>query len=117
MSGGQDPRRDFSAPISVEVSRSDGSRSTEIATNLSPRGLCLRVRDPLGVGERVGLRFTLPPAGPTIVATGKVVWTDHEEHMDGDAGSWETGVHLTELGAGERAALGEFASQPVGRRR
>ncbi len=117
MSGGQDPRRDFSAPISVEVRRTNGSRSTEIAVNLSPRGVCLRVRDPLEVGEQVGLHFTLPPAGPTIVATGRVVWTGHDEQVDGETRSWETGVHLTELGASERAALGEFASQPVDRRR
>ncbi len=113
----QDPRRDFSVPIPVEVQRADGSRETEYAVNLSPRGLCLHLRRAIAVGEQVALRFLLPPDGPAVEAAGKVVWIGDEGQIDGSLRFWETGVHLVDLSPQVREALDRFASQPINRRR
>lgn len=113
----QDPRRNFSVPIPVEVRRGDGSLDVEYAVNLSPRGLCLQLRRPIAVGEQVELSFALPPSGPTIRTAGKVVWAGHEGQIDGSTRFWETGVHLADLPDGAREALTHFASQPINRRR
>lgn len=113
----QDPRRDFSIPIPIEVKRSDGTRETEYAVNLSPRGLCLQLKRPIAVGEQVELRFALPPSGPSILAMGKVVWAEHEGKLDGARRFWETGVHLADLPESAREALARYANQPIDRRR
>jgi hypothetical protein len=114
---GEDPRRDFAAPIPVEVTRADGTILRELAVNLSPRGLCVQLHHPIEVGERVTVAFSLPPAGTEIRAAGKVVWTGHAGQIDAATQMWETGVHLVELSAAQSAALAEFASQPTRRRR
>jgi hypothetical protein len=114
---GEDPRRNFAAPISVQLTRSDGEVVRELAVNLSPRGLCVHLRRPIEVGERVAVAFTLPPAGPEIRAEGKVVWTGHAGQIDAATQVWETGVHLVGLSEVQRAALAEFANQPTNRRR
>jgi hypothetical protein len=114
---GKDPRRNFSAPISVRLTRADGEAVRELAVNLSPRGLCVHLRRPIEVGERVAVAFTLPPLGPEIRAEGKVVWTGHAGQIDAATQVWETGVHLIDLSEAQRAALAEFANQPTNRRR
>lgn len=114
---GEDPRRDFSAPIQVRLTRADGSVERELAVNLSPRGVCLLLHRPIEIGERLQLAFTLPPSGPEIHAEGKVVWTGHAGQIDVATQVWETGVHLLDLSPDQGAALGEFASQPTNRRR
>lgn len=113
----QDPRREFSVPIPIEVRRSDGSHEVEYAVNLSPRGLCLQLKRPIAVGERVELRFVLPPSGPSIITTGKIVWAGDEGKLDGANRFWETGVHLVDLPESARDALTHYASQPVNRKR
>lgn len=113
----RDPRRDFSVPIQVEVRRSDGTCDLEYAVNLSPRGLCIQLRRPIAVGEQVELRFALPPSGPSILTSGKVVWAGNEGQIDGPKRFWETGVHLPDLPESAREALMHFASQPINRRR
>jgi hypothetical protein len=114
---GEDPRRDFAAPVPVEIARADGALEREIAVNLSPRGVCVRLRRPIEVGENVRVTFTLPPAGPQIRAEGKVVWTGHAGQIDAATQVWETGVHLLDLDAEASAALSQFANQPADRRR
>jgi hypothetical protein len=114
---GEDPRRDFRAPVPIEIVREDGAAEREVAVNLSPRGVCIRLRRPIEVGERVRVAFTLPPAGPRIRAEGKVVWTGHAGQIDAATHLWETGIHLVDLDAPARAALSEFANQPTDRRR
>jgi Tfp pilus assembly protein PilZ len=114
---GEDPRRDFAAPVPVEIVRADGTVESELAVNLSPRGVCVRLHKPIAVGESVWVVFSLPPAGPEIRATGKVVWTGHAGQIDAATQIWETGVHLLDLGEEARAALSQFASQPANRRR
>ena len=114
---GEDPRRDFAAPVPVELAREDGSVERELAVNLSPRGVCVHLRRPIEVGERVRLRFALPPDGPEIRAEGKVVWAGHAGQIDATTQVWETGVHLVGLADADRDALAHFASQPTNRRR
>jgi hypothetical protein len=114
---GEDPRRDFAAPIPVELTRADGTRERELAVNLSPRGVCVQLHRPIEIGERVSVAFTLPPAGPEIRAEGKVVWTGHAGQIDAATHVWETGVYLLDLDDAQRAALAEFANQPTNRRR
>ncbi|HEY8121762.1 MAG TPA: PilZ domain-containing protein [Myxococcota bacterium] len=114
---GEDPRRDFAAPVPVEVVRADGGVERELAVNLSPRGVCVRLHRPIEVGERVRVAFTLPPAGPEIRAEGVVVWTGHAGQIDAATQVWETGVHLLDLDAPARDALSAFATQPTNRRR
>lgn len=112
---GEDPRRDFAEPIAVELTRADGSCERELALNLSPRGLCVRLRRAIEVGERVEVAFALPPHGPAIRAQGKVVWTAHAGDLG--AAGFETGVHLVDLEAAASEALSAFARQPTHRRR
>lgn len=114
---GEDPRRDFAAPIPVELTRSGGAVERELAVNLSPRGVCVRLRRPIEVGEHVRVSFSLPPDGPEIRGEGKVVWTAHAGQIDPATQLWETGIHLFDLGEEQRAALAAFASQPTHRRR
>ena len=114
---GDDPRRDFSAPVPVELMRADGAVERELAVNLSPRGLCVRLHRPIEVGERVRVAFTLPPAGPEIRAEGKVVWSGDAGQIDAATQVWETGVHLLDLDEVARAALSRFANQPTNRSR
>ncbi len=111
---GEDPRRDFVAPVPVEIVRANGAVETELAVNLSPRGLCVHLHQPIAVGEAVWVVFSLPPEGPEIRARGKVVWTGP---ADATPEIWETGVHLLDLGDAARAALAQFANQPTNRRR
>jgi hypothetical protein len=113
---GEDPRRDLVAPIPVLLTREDGSRERELAVNLSPRGVCVQLRRPIEIGERVSVEFTLPD-GPQIRASGKVVWTGHAGQIDAATQAWETGVHLLDLTPEQAAALAEFAHQPINRRR
>ena len=114
---GQDPRRDFSVPIPIELSLDGGEPSHEYAVNLSPRGLCLHVREPMTVGERVQVVFELPPEGLRVEASGKVVWTSHEGEVGVPSRFFEVGVHLEGLDDEVRERLRDFASQPVRRRR
>ncbi len=113
----QDPRRDFSVPIPVEIVRADGSRSVEYAVNLSPHGICLHVQSPLPVGEDVRVAFTLPPAGPSIEVSAKVVWTNHQGELGTGMRFWETGIHLLDLGEDLQRQLAEYSNQPTNRRR
>ena len=114
---GDDPRRDFAAPIAVAITRSGGEIEREFALNLSPRGLCVQLHRPIEVGEHVSVAFELPPAGPEIRAEGMVVWTGHAGQIVSATDCWETGVHLLDLSPSAREALAEFASQPTNRRR
>lgn len=112
---GDDPRRDFVAPIEVELRREDGALERERAVNLSPRGLCVHLRRAIEIGERVEVAFTLPPNGPRIRANGKVVWTSNAGEVG--AALFETGVHLVNLDPAASEALSAFANQPTHRRR
>jgi hypothetical protein len=111
---GDDPRRDFAAPVPVEIVRSNGAVESELAVNLSPRGVCVQLHQPIAVGEAVWVVFALPPSGPEVRARGRVVWTGPAESAPE---VWETGVHLLDLSDGVREALTQFANQPTNRRR
>jgi hypothetical protein len=119
----QEPRRDFSVPVPVELVRADGAESHEYAVNLSPRGLCLHHREPLSVGEQVRVRFSLPGEDAALEARGKVVWSsaagegEGEGEGDAEVGLRESGVHLLDLDDSQRERLRHFASQPINRRR
>ena len=114
---GDDPRRDLVAPVPVELVRADCGVEREVAINLSPRGVCVRLRHPIEVGERVRVALTLPQSGTEIRAEGKVVWTGRAGQIDARAELWETGVHLLDLRDAAREALSQFANQPLNRRR
>ena len=113
----EDPRREFSVPIPVEIRLDGGEPRAEYAVNLSPGGLCLHVREPITVGERIQLVFELPPEGLRVEASGKVVWTSHEGEAGVPSRFFEVGVHLEGLDDEVRERLRHFASQPTLRRR
>jgi uncharacterized protein (TIGR02266 family) len=113
----QEPRRDFSVPVPVEVVRADGVESHEYAVNLSPRGLCLHHREELAVGEQVRVRFSLPGDDEPMEARGKVVWSSAPDEGEAEVGLRESGVHLLDLDDAQRERLHRFASQPINRRR
>lgn len=113
-----EPRRDLPVPVPVDLRWSDGSTAVEYAVNVSPGGLCLQLKDPMPVGERLRLEFTLPPSGPTVRAEGRVVWTNWEEGAASEGGGfYETGVQLSGLDAETARQLTAYASQPINRRR
>ncbi len=114
---GQDPRRDFSVPIPVELSLDGAEATPEYAVNLSPRGLCLHVREPVTVGTRVAVVFILPPEDLRVEASGKVVWSSHEGEIGIPGRFFEVGVHLEGLDDSVRERLRHYASQPILRRR
>ncbi|MCP3985846.1 MAG: PilZ domain-containing protein [bacterium] len=109
-----EPRRDFSVPVRVDVRRADGTESREFATNLSPRGLCIHTHEVLAIGEKIQVRFELPPSGQLIDTPGSVIWTDSRD--DGETLFWETGLRL-DVDDATWAILQEWASQPTDRRR
>lgn len=112
-----EPRRDLPVPVPVDLRRSDGSSSVEYAVNVSPGGLCLHLKEPLSEGDRVHVEFTLPPSGPTVVADGRVVWTQWEEGGADEGGFYETGLQLGGLDAEVARQLTAYATQPINRRR
>ena len=114
---GQDPRRDFSVPIPVEIRVGGREPVHEYAVNLSPRGLCLHVREPVAVGEHVVVVFELPPEGTRVQASGKVVWSSHEGEVATANRFFEAGVHLDDLDDEIRERLRHYAVQPILRRR
>ena len=114
---GQDPRRDFSVPIPVELRVDGGEPTSEYAVNLSPRGLCLHLSEAITVGERVSLSFSLPPDEGRIEASGKVVWTSHDGEVGVANRFYEAGIHLEGVSDEDRERLRHYASQPILRRR
>lgn len=114
---GPEPRRDLPVPVRVDLHRPDGTTTVEYAVNLSPGGLCLQLKIPLSEGDRVQVVFTLPPAGPTVHAEARVVWTNWMG-TEGEAEYFcETGLQLTDLDETLRQQLHDYASQPPNRRR
>ncbi len=113
----QDPRRDFSVPIPVEIQPAEGEVRHEYAVNLSPRGLCLHAKAPMTVGESVRVVFELPPEGLRVEASGKVVWSSHEGEVGAQNRFYEAGVHLEGLSDEVQERLRHYAVQPILRRR
>ena len=114
---GQDPRRDFSVPIPVELSLDGAEATQEYAVNLSPRGLCLHVREPITVGTRVEVAFVLPPEAFRVEASGKIVWSSHEGEIGVPGRFFEAGIHLDGISDEACERLRDYACQPVLRRR
>jgi hypothetical protein len=113
-----EPRRDLPVPVPVELRRPDGTTAVEYAVNVSPRGLCLQLKDPLTEGDRLGVEFTLPPCGPTVRAEGRVVWTSWEKGASGEGGGFhEAGVQLSGVEEEVEQQLSAYASHPTDRRR
>jgi uncharacterized protein (TIGR02266 family) len=112
---GSEPRRDFPLPLRVDLRRPDGTTTVEYAVNISPGGLCLHLEDTLTEGDRVEVEFTLPPAGPTVRAEGRVAWVSCPEAEEGRLS--EIGVQFGNLEDRVRRELAEYASQPANRRR
>ena len=50
-------------------------RGDGITRNVSPGGLCLVIKTPLGVGEKINFTLTLPDTQETLVLEGRVKWT------------------------------------------
>ena len=114
---GPEPRRDFPLPLRVDLRRPEGTTTVEYAVNISPGGLCLHLKDTLTEGDRVEVEFTLPPAGPTVRAEGRVAWTNWQG-AEGEEGRFcETGVQLSRVDESVEQQLFEYASQPTNRRR
>ena len=115
---GSDPRRDLPVPLRVDLRRPDGTTTVEYAVNISRGGLCLHVKESLSEGDRIGVEFTLPPAGPTVRADGKVAWTGSKEGTEvGGQHFCETGVQFTRIDESAAQQLLQYASQPLNRRR
>jgi hypothetical protein len=114
---GNDPRRDLPVPLRVDLRRSDGTTTVEYAVNISSGGLCLHVQETLAEGDRIGVEFALPPAGPTVRADAKVAWTGKQGAEVGEQHFCETGVQFTRIDESAAQQLLQYASQPINRRR
>ncbi len=114
---GPEPRRDFPLPLRVDLRRPEGTTTVEYAVNISPGGLCLHLKDTLTEGDRVEVEFTLPPAGPTLRAEGRVVWTSWHGDEGEEGRFCETGVQLSGVDESVEQQLFEYASRPANRRR
>ena len=68
-------------------------------------------------GDRVEIEFTLPPAGPTLRAEGRVVWTSWHGDEGEEGRFCETGVQISGVDESVEQQLFEYASQPANRRR
>ncbi len=112
-----EPRHDLPIPLRVELVRPEGAATAEYAVNLSAGGLCLQLRDPLRVGDEVGVAFTLPPSGPRVEARAEVVWIHPLE--DGGAGPrlCETGIRFQAMAPELRSQLSRYAEESRERRR
>lgn len=112
-----EPRRDFAVPVPVRVIRAAHEPRDEYAVNLSPGGMCLHVREPLGEGERVEVSFSLPPDGLVVEARGHVVWSSRHAASAEAPRFWEVGLRLDAMEEQVRAQVASWAGQPIDRRR
>jgi uncharacterized protein (TIGR02266 family) len=110
-------RRDLAVPIRVTLTRPGGEQSKEYAVNLSAGGVCLQVREPLGVGARVTLDFELPSDGEPVHLSGRVVWCTDEGELGGHARFCEMGLQFDKLDPALGERLARFAAQAGDSRR
>jgi uncharacterized protein (TIGR02266 family) len=94
-------------PIAVEVRRHGCPPRRDYATNVSPGGLCLHLREPLPAGEPVALAFELPGEPGRIEVRGRVTWS---EQVDPAASPrfFEAGVRIEVVGEAERERIVRF---------
>jgi uncharacterized protein (TIGR02266 family) len=104
-----EPRRALPVPLRVRVQPSVGEAREAWALDLSPGGLCLRVRAPLAEGDDVALHLALPPGAPPTWSRGRVVWVSRDAASDGAPRSWEVGVRFEALEPALRTRLAEWA--------
>ncbi len=99
-------------PIPVRLERADGMVSTEYALNLSPGGLCLQLRDPLGDSEEVRLRFSVPSLDLDLDTRARVVWTQPAKPDAHGELHTETGLSLLDLDEATRQKIYAHAIHP-----
>jgi uncharacterized protein (TIGR02266 family) len=94
-------------PIPVEVRRHGSAPRRDYATNVSPGGLCLHLREPLPAGEAVALAFELPGEPGRIEIRGRVTWS---EQVDPAAAArfFEAGVRIEVASETERERIARF---------
>jgi hypothetical protein len=112
-----EPRRDFATPVRVRLRPAGGEERVEIAVNLSPGGLCLRVREPLDEGCPVELGLQVPPSGPAIEGAGRVVWVSRRAASGAAPRFWEVGIRFDGLAPALRRRIARWAGEPRDRRR
>jgi len=99
-------RRDARVPVSIAVwsHTAPGSEPARGATvNISVKGMLLETTEPLDVGSKLDLTFTLP-GGMPIRAVGQVV----REHLALDGGSSRLGVEFLILRDGARDRIRSY---------
>lgn len=106
-----EPRRHLPVPLRVELRIRGRAWRPEYAVNLSPGGLCLHLREPVAVGDPVGVAFELPWSGQRLEVWARVVWVGPEEHPSGARAFREMGVAFDALDESVRAELRRYALQ------
>ena len=101
-------RRDTRLPLKARVDYELLSEDTflfEYTSNVSRGGIFLATRNPLPIGTRLSLRFTLPDEdGRAIEATGKVAWIN-EYKPNGKNLNPGMGIEFVDLSADDKEAI------------
>jgi hypothetical protein len=95
-------------PLPVDLRVRDGAPRRAYATNLSPGGVCLHLREILPAGEPVLLVFSLPGAPAPIQARGRVTWAERVDPAE-EPRFFEAGVRLEVVGEADAQAIRSFA--------
>jgi c-di-GMP-binding flagellar brake protein YcgR len=100
-------RRDARVPVSIAVwshtaPGSDPGRGTSV--NVSVKGMLLETAEPLDIGAKLDLTFTLPGGGGSVRAVGQVV----REEPSPDGGPPRLGVEFLILRDGARDRIRSF---------
>jgi uncharacterized protein (TIGR02266 family) len=107
------------APVTLKIKFKSATLDQFIeryAVDVSPGGIFIRTKEPLGVGTQMRFEFQLRDATPLITGEGTVVWT-RENDPTRPAAAPGMGVRFDRLGEGSQAILdkilAEKAKQPA----
>ncbi len=93
-------------PITVRVTYDyAGSYLFGLSENVSRGGIFIRTDQPLPIGSRITIQFSIPTSPEIIHAQGRVIWvTEHSgEDVKGQVGGM--GIEFLKLGNPEQEAL------------
>ena len=80
-------------PLTFERRGPTGTlRGKGITKNISPTGLCLLAKSPLGVGEKITITLTLPKHPQPVSLEARVKWVRPR-----DKSSYESGVEISSV--------------------
>jgi c-di-GMP-binding flagellar brake protein YcgR len=101
-------RRYLRVPVRVEVLEADSRNSCAYAINLSGTGVCLQSGQARSPGERLRLRFRLPPSNRQIEPEAEVVWCTRDTDLAPGMTFYEVGLRFCTLSAEQGELLQDF---------